>query len=264
MTPRNEKRFKTITALQDKAWRKMRSVPGVAPGSYIDFNVAPTITAIGPLSNITVTGSTREQDSLANPVVMDMLSVDFARVLKDLTVVMNDLQKLSGLGGLPLSLPDSATLRVRFPGCDADTVNRLCEELGIRRGLVYQDEAFDSVNGAEMALLFPFAPGPTTTEVNFPFRAGNGRGKGDDPLDWRNMLSPQPQSSPKCSTCSVTSHDWEEFEALQERYSTPNGNGEDDIAPFSMHGSSNVSDSMNYEGLEGIYRFLEECNRARG
>jgi hypothetical protein len=273
MSARNEKQFKTVSAIQAKAGQKMCSVPAAAPGSYIDFKVTPTITAVGPLSKIPV-GSTHEQESLNNSTVMDMLSVDFARALKDLAVIMNDLQKLSSLGDLSLYLPNSSTLRVRFPGCDADTVNRLCEELGIRRGLVYEDEGFNATNGTEMALLFPFAPSHTPSDITFSPRAQHGQGRKHMAVDWQDMQSFRQHASARSSNLSITSHDFEEVEAIEENpwLSTPSGysslNGSDDEDPtvdvdFRHGAQDHALDSSEYEGLEGIYRFLEECDRAR-
>jgi hypothetical protein len=272
MSPRNEKRFKTVSALQAEAGRKMRSVPTAAAGSYVDFKVTPTITAIGPLSNISLADSTRGRESLNNATIMNMLSVDFARALKDLAVIMNDLEKLSSLGDLPLSLPNSSTLRVRFPGCDCDTINRLCQELGVRRGLTYQDEDFDSSYGTEMALLFPFAPSHTPSEFSFSPEVGAGQVTKHDPIDWQYMQSPQQKLSPQDSTGSITSRGFEEVEAVEENpwlltpsgYSSLNGSDEDDAATYFRHGvQDQAAGSSGYEGLEGIYRFLEECERAR-
>ena len=272
MSPRNEKRFKTISALQEKTVHKLRSVPAAAPGSYVDFKVTPTITAISPLSGVSSAASTHEKETLNNSTIMDMLSVDFARALKDLAMIMNDLQKLSSLGDLPLCLPNSSTLRVRLPGCDADTVNRLCQELEIRRGLVYQDEDFESSNGTEMALLYPFAPGHTPSRITFPSQNWTGQGGSRDLVDWQNMQSPQRYSSKTCSIRSVTSHDFEEVEAAEENpwlsapsdYSSSIRSDEDDGAAYFKHSpQEHTFNSSEYEGIEGIYRFLEECDRAR-
>jgi hypothetical protein len=273
MSPRNEKQFKTVSALQQQAGHKMRSVPAASPGSYIDFKVTPTITAVGPLSRISI-GSTHEQESLNSPTVMDMLSIDFARALKDLAVIMNDLHKLSSLGDLSLYLPNSSTLRVRFPGCDADTVNRLCEELGIRRGLVYEDKDFDATNGTEMALLFPFAPSHTPSDITFSLRTQHGQAGKHKSVDWQDMQSPRQSLSPQSSNRSVTSEGFEQVEAVEENpwLSTSSGysslNGSDDADPavdaeFRHGAQDHALDSSQYEGLEGIYRFLEECDRAR-
>lgn len=270
MSPRNEKQFEAVSSLQEQAGRKMRSIPAATPGSYVNFKVTPTITAIGPFSNLPTADSAHEQQSLNNTTVMKMLSVDFARALKDLAMIMTDLQKLSRLGDLSLSLPNSSTLRVRFPGCDADTVNRLCEELEIRRGLVYQDEDFDISNGTEMALLFPFAPSKTPSENTFSPKLMAGEAGKHEPLEWENMISPRPP--PNYSTHSVTSDDFEEVIAVEDNpwlsspsgYSSLNGSDEDDAAGYSRDGmDGQAPSSSEYEGLEGIYRFLEECDRAR-
>ncbi|KAF7509855.1 hypothetical protein GJ744_007366 [Endocarpon pusillum] len=272
MSPRNEKRFKTISPLQEKAARKMRCLPAAAPGSYVDFKVTPTITAIGPLSKNPAAGSAQDQVSLNNSYVMDMLSIDFGRALKDLAIVMNDLQKLSNLGDLPIYLPNSSTLRVRFPGCDAETVDRLCEELSIRRGLVYQDENFDASNGTEMALLFPFAPSHTPSDNTFSPKVEVRQRWTQDSVDWQDMQSPRQQLSPKHSILSATSHDFEEVQTGEENpwlmspsgYSSLNGSGEVDATIYSGHAAQDYTPRPSrYEGLEGIYRFLEECDRAR-
>ena len=247
----------------------MRCVPPTASGSYVDFKVTPTITAVGSLSEVPDASRTHEQESLNNTCVMKMLSVDFARGLKDLAMIMNDLQKLSVLGDLPLSLPDHSTLRVRFPGCDADTVHCLCEELGIRRGLVHQDEDFDSSNGTEIALLFPFAPSRTPSENTFAPKSRADESLRHIRLDWQNMLSPPQQTSPKYSIRSMTSHDFEEIEAVEDNpwlcsgYSSLNASEEGDIDAYFRPASQVQPPSSGYEGLEGIYRFLEECDRAR-
>merc|ERR1712230_176280 len=120
--------------------------------------VVLTITAVGPLSSVPRSRSASscdyemERQTLNNPIMMSNLAVDFARALKDLAAIMNDLKHLATLGDLPISLHDSSTLRVRFPGCDADTVESLCRELNIKRGMVGQDEDFDVQNGTEVAL----------------------------------------------------------------------------------------------------------------
>lgn len=272
MSSRNEKRFKTITALQQQTGRRMRSAPATAPGSYVDFRVTPTITAVGPLSSIPLATSTHEEESLHNDIVMNTLSVDFARALKDLAIIMNDLQKLSTLGDLSMCLPNSSTLRVRFPGCDADTVHKLCVELGICRGLIYQDDDFDFSNGTEMALLFPFAPSPRSSLCASPHIAAIDSGRKNEPLEWQNMLSPKSRSSRKYSTRSTSSHDFEEVEAVEENpwqsspsgYTSLEGSDEGDACAYMSHADhSNAISSSEYEGLEGIYRFLEECDRAR-
>lgn len=267
MTPRKEKQFKTVTSVQEKTSRMLRSLPASVAGSYIDFKIAPTITAISPLGPSSAMGFS-EDASLNNTNVMDNISVDFARAFKDLALVTKDLKSLATLGDLPLTLADSSTIRVRFPGCDADTVHRLCSELNIRRGLVYQDEDFDATNGTEMALLFPFAPSHTPSENTYPTHLRNDHSRGRDAIDWTTMLTPE-NRSPKDSIRSNLSHDFEVVSPEENPWlSSPSGftslHGEEDNgAAFFQPGGAEVPDSLQYEGLEGIYRFLEECDRVR-
>jgi hypothetical protein len=231
-----EKRYRSITQLQEKAGRKMQSLPKTAPGSFIDFSVTPVITAL--LGATFPSGRSTEQSAptLNTEGFLDVLSVDFARALKDLTVTLNDLKRLSTLGDLPITLENKTILRVRFPGCDAETVDRLCDEVGVQRGVIFQDEDFDSTAGTKMALMFPFAP---TSEHTL--------------------------SSPGGSLRSQTGLDFEEVEDILEDnpwldgYESMESEGESAYftKPSEMHQSS------DYEGLEGIYRFLEHCDNAR-
>ncbi|EED24049.1 conserved hypothetical protein [Talaromyces stipitatus ATCC 10500] len=256
-----EKRFKTVTPLQDKAQRRMVEVSRNTPGSYIDFQLSPTITSIGNLKN----------ESLQSEGLMEMLSVDFARALKDLAAVLNDLQRLGTLGDLPVSLENKSTLRVRFPGCDAEQVERLCDEVGVERGQVYQDEDFDHRTGAELALLFPFAPSiAPTPEAELLIIHENPRASTKHDLDWRLMMSGK--TSPRIShdTNQISFEDVEMF-GDNPWISSPSG--------YSSIGVSELGDReffaelspprageshSDYEGVQGIYKFLEQCDLAAG
>lgn len=264
-----EKRYRSVSDLQEMTHQKMQISSSQASGSYIDFKVNPTITAIGPLSNVPRSQDTATCCSLNNENMMNMLSVDFARALKDLAAVMNDLKRLSTLGDLPISLANSTTLRVRFPGCDIDAVEALCRELGIRRGLVYQDVDFDAHNGTNMALLFPFAPSQAPSEATYsPDVRRTKREKREDVV-WDGMMSQG--RSQGCSHNSVTSH-LEEFEMVHENpwlsspsgYSSLHSSEHDGFAPYFEPAPNNsVQPASDYEGLEGIYRFLEQCDGAQ-
>lgn len=239
MTPSGNKRYRNITNLQEEAGRKMRSVPRTAAGSYIDFKVNPTITALTPLGASFPFGATMEQSAphLNTEGFLDVLSVDFSRALQDLAATMNGLKRLSALGDLPITLEQKSILRVRFPGCDSDTVERLCDEVGVQRGIIYQDEDFDSTAGTHMALLFPFA----STSEYCP-------------------------SSPGGSLRSQIGHDYQEVEEEYpenpwlEGYESMEGS-EGESAYFGK--PSDHHSSSDYEGLEGIYRFLEQCDNSR-
>ncbi|KEF51150.1 uncharacterized protein A1O9_12764 [Exophiala aquamarina CBS 119918] len=292
-----EKRFRAVSSAQEDARYVMDMSPVNAPGSYVDFKVTPTITAIGPLASIPRSPSAAacdyeiEQDTLNNATLMSNLSIDFARALKDLAAIMNDLKHLATLGDLPISLHDSTTLRVKFPGCDADTVDTLCSELGIRRGLVGQDEDFESDNGVEMALLFPYAPSelPSAASEVVEYFSHPAKRVKRDRVEWHEMLSPAQQLSAGFSHLSETSQSADAFEIIDDALgpnpwlSSPSGYSslhpsevQDehvvrhlDMPPFgsgqaqSWNRPSGCRSGKGYEGIEGIYRFIEECDRAQ-
>lgn len=242
MTPSGNNRYRTITSLQEETGRKMQSIPKHAPGSYIDFRINPTITALSPLGATFPFGSTMKQDAptLNTEGFLDVLSVDFARALKDLATIMNDLKRLSLLGDLSITLEDQSTLRVHFPGCDSETVERLCDEVGVKRGIIHQDPDFDVRYGGPMALMFPFAP---TSEHTISSPGGSLRSEIGQDLENFDYLGENPWlSSP-------------------EGYETMEDLSETESMYFKRSGDQpGLSD---YEGLEGIYRFIEECDNAR-
>ncbi|KAL1992346.1 hypothetical protein VTN49DRAFT_4378 [Thermomyces lanuginosus] len=190
-----QKRFKAVSPLQDEVQRRMTDVSHRAPGAYIDFQISPTITALGAIQ---ADGKTTKVSTLNSEGLMKSLSVDFARSLKELAGVLNDLNRLASLGDLPVSLHDRSTIRVRFPGCDAEQVERLCDEVGVQRGRISQDEDFDSRIGADLALLFPFAPSvalsPETELFSIPEEQ---EAFSHHSLDWRDMMSGE--TSPRSS-----------------------------------------------------------------
>jgi len=237
LTPTGEKKYRSITSLQDETGRKMRSVSKNAPGSFIDFSINPTVTALSPLGAAFPFGSTMEQSApnLNTEGFLDGLSVDFSRAVKDLAATMNDLKRLSSLGDLAVTLEGKSIVRVRFPDCDAETLERLCDEVGVQRGIIYQDPDFDGTAGFQMALMFPFA---STSEHTL--------------------------SSPGGSLRSQTGHDYEEVEEIVENpwfegYQTMEEASESGSAYFTK--PSGHPNSSDYEGLEGIHRFLEQCDR---
>jgi len=277
-----EKRFKVVTKLQDKAQGRMAALPRDASGSYVDFQLSPIITAFGQLKCPTqedaadkVTGTT----TLNSEGLMNLLAVDLARAVKGFAGVMNDLNRLSTLGELPVSMHDKSTIRVRFPGCDADQVARLCDEVGVQRGRISQDEDFDRRNGAELALLFPFAPSVPPTPVTELYTIHDAsRDKRGEELDWRRMMSVDGSSlttQPSNLTHPTNELSFEDVELFEKNpwrssssgsgYSSINISELGDRAFFPDLAESEVPNSTSeYEGVQGIYRFLEECNRAEG
>lgn len=251
-----EKRFKSISALQDKVNRTLNKVSKVTPGSYISFNINPTVTALSPLTAAQGFASfTQEKESLNKDGFLDILSVDFSRAVKELAGTLKDLQRLSTLGDLPISYEHS-TLRVHFPGCDAETVEKICDEFCVQRGVISQDEDFDAFVGTEIALLFPFAPTRSPSECSFYEKSVAER---QYPIDWRPMMASSVFDSDS-DHYSIHSEDGMEYDdALQDNpWMIPDEEGYEslhtsDVDEYDTHSP------LEYQGIEGIYRFMEHC-----
>ena len=288
VSPRSgEKRYKSVTALQAETGRKIRSIPRATPGSSVDFQVSPTITALGSLQGLS--GFSSPAQALNAEGLMHLLSVDFARAFKDLAIIMNDIKRLSTLGDLPVGMADSSTLRVHFPGCDAQTVERLCDEVGVQRGIIRQDAAFDISAGTDIALLFPFAPSTAPSVTSYaPLAKKAMRLQSREEVDWRNMISPDQTTvtSPGFSNHSDSGLDFADIdvEAAEEEenpWLSPSLSGYSSMHSSDAGGEEyyfskpsvsvantntttrKSSSAEEYEGLEGIYRFLEQCDGAR-
>jgi len=242
MSARGEKRYRSISNLQEETTRRIQMVSKHTPGSFIDFHVNPTVTALSPLGAAFPFGSVMEQSApnLNTEGFLDILSVDFSRALKDLAATMNDLKRLSSLGDLPITLEKNSILRIRFPGCDAESVERLCEEVGVQRGIIHQDEEFDSSVGAQVALIFPYAP---TFEPELSSPGGSLRSQHGQDLEEADAVDENP---------------WlEGYESMD--YTSSELDSDFFTRPSQIQNSS----SADYEGLEGIYRFIEQCDNSR-
>lgn len=254
-SPSGEKMYRPVSALQETAGRKMASVPRIMPGSFIDFKVSPTVTALSPLAAAAVSGFDAKPEISAVTLnaegFLDVLSTDFARQLQELTSVMSDLKRLAALGDLPITLEKNNTLRVRFPGLDAETVERLCEDIGLQGGMIRQDADFENKYDGSMALRFPFAPDAKEEEEDmFTSPGGSMRSHRSElsSIEEDNALFDEYiEDNPWLSTPAPHS----EVEDGYESMSPPH--------PSSGEHVSHMSE--DFEGLEGIYRFLEECDR---
>ncbi|KAF2746419.1 hypothetical protein M011DRAFT_404182 [Sporormia fimetaria CBS 119925] len=260
VSPRTgEKKYKQVTALQDQVNRTLTRVPRSSPGSFISFDINPTVTALSPLKAAQGFASfVEERESLNKDGFLNTLSVDFSRSIKELAAILNDLQRIAELGDLPITY-EASSLQVHFPGCDSGTVESLCNELGIQRGVIHQDEDFDAFAGTEIALLFPFAPSQSPSECSFYEKSVSAR---QPPVDWRNMLATPCSEDDQYSTQSEDDFGFEDIEQNPWE-SSPSGYE-------SLH-SSDMAESaldlhspLEYQGIEGIYRFMEQCDSARG
>jgi len=172
---------------------------------------------------------------------LDILSVDFARALQDLAAITNDLKRLSKLGDLSITMETKSTLRVHFPGCDAETVENICDEIGIQRGIVHQDREFDASVGGDVALMFPFAPSTeyTLSSPGGSLRSQAGQDFEEEHSDISDLLENPWLSSPEGFTT---------LDEISESGSDYFGNGND-------HNSSEYLNGLNY--------FLEFCDTSR-
>ena len=253
-TARGERKYRAVSAKQDEASRKMTTFPRTAPGSYVDFRLNPTVTALSPLaaafpypSAIASKVAVFDDVSLNTEGFIDVLSADFARAVKDLTATLGDVQKLCTLGDLPIQLEKGHTLRVRFPGVDADTVEALCDELGLTRGTVGEDPAFEEETGVRMALRFPFAPGTGPGDTRTTPTSPEDTLRSEDSLSEEMLFEEfdNREAMAAAGASWLSSSDLEGYETMSPPISSGDHVSED------------------FEGVEGIYRFLEECDRAR-
>lgn len=259
-------------------------------GTNLEFKLSPTITALCP--SFSAKKSNFDVTSLNDIDLLSTLTADFARAIQDLSLVLVDLRALSAFGDLPIFLthiPTGPILGVRFPGCDADLVSRLCDEAGVRRGTVVEDEGWHTARSGksgqvekdvEMALLFPWAPDGTPS---LPSEGGEcyftdlaQRQQKSEQVDWRNMFSPSQRSqytmeslqdnqsvesltlkSPDLHAHSPTSG----YESLRESDFA----SEDPYfhTAFSAKAHRTRVQSAEYEGLEGMYKFLQVCEESR-
>lgn len=288
------KRFKTVSTTEDEFYQLSKNLfNGPTKGTNLEFHLSPTVTALSPTTPNSPLTPTMQTINGSN--LLDSLSIDFARALKDLSTVLNDLRRLSALGDLPLSIthsPSGPILALRFPGCDGATVSRLCDEANVCRGIIREDEAWAHDRDVEMALLFPLAPGDRDATDDEMWRQGGNSYyfEHDSPtlrtthtpeqLDWRQMMSAEGLSD-RSTMSSINDDNKPVYLRMSELTSAQNAPPTDSksLSDYESLGddSSNfpsndtyfpqpspaATRSEDFEGLEGIYRFLKECEDAR-
>lgn len=306
-----EKRFKSISKTENELYQQLHKPLGLpAKGTNLEFHLGPTITALSSATSPS-TSSLLEMQSINATGLLENLSIDFARALKDLSAIQNDLHRLSALGDLPLNLTHNAAgpvLTLRFPGCDAASVSKLCDEVNVCRGIIREDEAWSHDRDVEMALLFPLAPGGSdiayqsheeengyfekqTSPIMTASPAHDAMSESDK-LDWRQMMSSSHGPSVRSSDININNDDDDETDIINLHHSeiansskmttttttTTSPKWSESLFLFSDHDDSGsmsypeeaaaaapaTRNSEEYKGVEGIYRFLQECENARG
>ncbi|CAO1604989.1 hypothetical protein XANCAGTX0491_008527 [Xanthoria calcicola] len=284
------KRYKAVSEAEDRALSKIqRSSSAWAKGCNLEFRLNPTITALSA-SFPTSTGQSLESQTLGTVGILDTIGADFARALKDLSAILTDLKRVAAFGDLPICLTTSqhggSTLCVRFAGCDADTVSRLCDEVGVHRGVIREDEAWSDDKDVEMALLFPFAPSKAVSHLDgesaFIARTIHADSCiAPEQVEWRNMMSPSGHSGHGSDDDSADFHRIDTPASTEiphhsyDRYTPQSPSGyeslrESDFAAEDAYYHQHTSprrarrqESGDLEGLESIYRFLAECDESR-
>ena len=197
---------------------------------------------------------------------LDELSVDFARALKDLNATLGDIRRLSALGDLTIEfVPGDATisptLRVRFPGVGAETVECLCDDMGVSRGLIFQDKEFESSAGIPVVFKFPFAPG-CGYDADVVVNDGCC-------LNSEQHTLKTPSSLRRLSVGSLEGHDFLDGESdtdmsdAEEAFILDEFSENPWLSSPESGGYGSPAASENFEGVGGIYRFIDECDRVR-
>ena len=308
----------------------------------MDFQIRPNITALMPslYSGFTNPANSFDEQTLQDPHLLPALSADLARAVSEYAQITHDLYLLSRFGDLPLSLhynTDSTTgskacggptIRVRFAGCDGETVRAMCTEVGIKQGIIREDEGWrerDMDQDVMMSLRFPSVPLPAPTTQSHPFEnhgrrramgianEGSAHGSGSDdigqvyfgrsnrvdPQDLSNEITSLTSSSLSLNLASGQSTGYSDVEREIDASpaNIPSGNthyhvsspshpaygndmfdGDNDsecwsqstldrhspslLGPRSRSRSQDEEEREEYEGMEGIYRFMRECDEA--
>ncbi|CAK7214325.1 hypothetical protein SCUCBS95973_002104 [Sporothrix curviconia] len=280
--------YKAISALEEDMARKLAvpTLPKLAPGAFVDFPLNPTITALAPLVGFAANANNAKVATLGTEGFLDVLSVDFARALKELSAIMNDLKRLASLGDLPVLLDGETggggggggtVLRVRFPGVDAETVDRLCEDLGITRGLVGQDPGFDLAMGTYAALRFPFAPDSASVAAAADMEEPALTSPGGSLRSHQSWLSSEDEDVDSelegvfgnyydVDIVAGSANPWLSSSVLDAVDASASVSADEDgyasMSPPVPSSGEHVSQE-EFEGLEGVYRFLEACDRVQ-
>jgi len=241
-----------------------------APGAYVDFHMAPTFTCLSRLS----------KNSISNPGFMAALDEDFTEIVNDVATVWSELQKLATLGDLPVSLAKDKedTIRVYFAGCDREIVERLCNEVGVSRGVVGEEDRFAFELLMPTLEMKPFleSPGGSLHAIQPvpPPQGAHGTG-----LYWQDMLS---DSSCASQDGEMTEEGTEYTPAISVDGYMFSGSSVSGLSPGQWESSEGSSGAMFPPlmptraeaqlasppqhtgpvpdlGLEGLQRFLQEC-----
>ena len=110
-------------------------------GSFVDFKIEIPKLSIPQMSFI-------------DEEILDTINVDFVNYQHEMNAILSDIKTIfDNYGSVPMSIerstsnggdeekPNSKIFRLHFPNYDADKVEQLLTEIGVTRGIVYEDVA---------------------------------------------------------------------------------------------------------------------------
>ena len=274
-----KRRWRQVGGVEENVARKMKPVKDMSQSCYsmqrqsqekgttLRFKLSPTITALSATSTTGISDATKP------------LQHDFSKAIREYIAINNELKKLATIGDLPVGISYLATgpvLEVKFPGCDKQTVENLCDELGIWRGVVVEDPEWRGSRDVDMALLFPFAPdhtsGHLTAKPVYDDQYMQARdadsliSEEDDDDDLDVQVLQQRQYTPGTKTSLFGSGLPSDIDLQDDVFSAGGYSDEDEGAetlPGVVKQSEVNSNNGSFEGVEGIFRFLRECDEMR-
>lgn len=190
--------------------------------TVVEWSLTPLVTSI---PRNTWTGPTTDDDPAATATLSSTrisigLAADFARAVQHLATVLADLERLRVLGDLPVRMaPNGSAIWVVFAGRELEDVAHICDDLGVRRGVV--KDVGSKTRGEEI-------------EWWRMMDAQKVEGLEKVTTVWNASASDESGVLVEDDGPVVEWRDWKELEAESE-------------------GTS------RYEGFEGICRFLEQC-----
>ena len=226
-------RFKTVPVKAKDTKQTPFRPTRRTPGSYVEFDLQPHPLALAM--------ATSEEQTLGNAGFLADLEAGLQQHAAAYKRVLADLKLLQSIGSLPLSAPDATHVRVHFPGTDWEHVERLCLDLGLQHGVVYEEIEPGRGSYEPLALRFPPVPGDVdgyheVTHGTLPHRYHS--------MDsWISAIAPH--SLPG----SVLSDDTTVTQLC-------------DTGPVPGFPSDLSALESDFEGFEGIYRFLEQLDHA--
>ncbi|KAI9761376.1 MAG: NAD-dependent histone deacetylase sir2 [Chaenotheca gracillima] len=229
-----EKRYAATTSQNRNLAARFHGLARAIPGSSLDFEIVQDL----PLA-------VNERSQIS--IVLAILNQEHACECIDCTIIESDLRRLRTLGDFPCVRLPNSFLRVLFPGCDASTLETLCNDLTIQRGIVKEDDNFDSSSGVQAALKFPFAPSESDSIGIDPY---------EQPIFYRKFGQLHPQSMLSSDSSSLdfdmisTQSNMSDLETIDQDYQSQDF---EDIEPSSSEFQSFTSPSVGLSDYSSLH-----------